>query len=799
MDGFQQDLAYALRQLRRSPGFTLMALLTLALGIGAATAIFTVTDSVILRPLPYPEPDRLVRIWETTPGGEDFSVSEPNFLDFRSQNRTLTELAALRETTVALTGDGSPERIEGVAASHALFEILGATPAVGRTFSEAEDAHGSGANVVVLSHALWSRRYGADPAVVGETIRLDGEPHHVVGVMREDFDFTGAELWLPLAADPASDRGDHWLRMVGRLRPGATIAEAEADLARISASFAEAHPHIAGWGVRIAGLTESMVGPEVRQTMFVLLGAVGFLLLMACGNLANLLFARATARETELGIRAALGAGRGRLARQLLTESLILAILGGGLGLLLATWAIDLLQLFQPASLPRVGEIGIDVRTVAFTSAVAVAASIAFGLAPALRASRIDVGTTLRGGSRAGSDHRHRTIRDGLVVSQIAVALVLLVGAGLMMKSLIELLRVDPGFTAEQVTAVPIVLPETDYGEPWRRGIFYEEVEARLASLPGVTAVGATVVDPFGGWNLMNNVTPESLADEVGTGGFMQAGWRTVTPGFFGAMGVPLISGRLFTDADPYDGPSIVVVTETLARRLWPGEDAVGKRLYWGGTDGTPRTVVGVVGDYRDVELAADPAPIMFLPHNQLPMPGMTLLIRSGGSAPAMAGPIREAIWSVDPNLPVPTVQPLERALAGASAGPRFRAILLGAFATAALLLAAIGIYGVTAFTVSQRTREIGVRVALGAAPSQVWGLVLRHGVGLAGAGVALGLIGAWVLTRYLESLLYQTQTTDPLTFIAVPIVLCAVAVLASWAPARRALRVDPMVAIRAD
>lgn len=798
MSELRQDLRYAFRQLRRNPAFTTMALLTLVVGIGATTAIFSVADAVILRPLPYSDPDRLVRIQETTPRGEPFSVSDANYLDFREQSRTFSEMAAYREAPVALTGDGQPERLAGVAATHTLFDLLGADPLLGRTFSEAEDSHGGGTAVAVLSHGLWQRRFGGDPAAVGRTATLDGQGFTIIGVMPPDFDFAGAEIWLPLAPDPNGDRGDHWLRMIGRLRSGATLAEAHADLSAVASRIGERHPHIAGWGVRLSSYADSVVLPEFRHTVFVLFGAVGFLLLMGCANIANLLFARANARETELGIRAALGAGRGRLARQLLTESIVLAAIGASLGLVAASWAIDVLKLVDPAGVPRLSEVGIDGRAVAFTSAVAVAASLGFGLAPAIRASRVNV-RRLNHGSRQGTSRRHRRIRDVLVVSQFAVALVLLVGAGLMIGSLSRLLRVDPGFSAEQVVAVPLQLPDSEYGEPWRRGVFYEEITARLEELPGVTAVGATVVEPFSGWNLMNDVTPERLVAQTGTSGYLQAAWRSVTPGFFAAMGTSLIAGRVFSAADPYDGPPVVVVTQTLANRLWPSDDAIGKRLYWGGVDGTPRTVIGVVGDYRDVRLDAEPAPVMFLPHSQLPMPGMTLLLRSARNVEALAGPIRDRIWSLDPNLPVPTVRPLEHSLAEATAGPRLRAILLGSFALAALLLAAIGIYGVMAFTVSQRTREIGVRMALGADPGNVWALVLGHGAALAAAGIAIGLAGALGLSRYLESLLFQIDPADPATFIAVPVILCGVALLAAWGPARRAVRVDPMVAIRAD
>jgi predicted permease len=792
------DFRHALRTLRASPAFMLVAVVTLALGIGATTAIFSVIDTVMLRPLPFADPARLVKVWETTPEGSNFSASDPNYLDFRSRNHTLEGVAAYKQAALNLSGSGEPTRLEGMAVTHSLFPLLGVAPAIGRTFLAEEDAPGRDTRVAVLSHSLWTARFGADPSVVGRVVTLDRQPYTVIGVMPDGFDFPKAEIWVPLAPDPGRDRDDHWLEMVGRLRPGATVQAAQQDLSALSRGIAVQHPEIAGWGVRVEPLSDSIVGPRFRQTMLVLLAGVGCLLLMACINLANLLFARATARETEIGVRAALGADRFRLVRQLLTESIVLALIGAGVGLLGARWALALLRSLAPAGVPRLDEIGLDGRMLAFTLALGLLTSVIFGLVPALRASRVELAETLRKGGRgAASGHRHT--RDALVVIQVALAMVLLIGAGLLMRSFLRLQGTDPGFDTQQLAAVSIQLDGATYAEPWQRNLFVNELIERIEAIPGVTAAGATGVDPLSGWNLVNDVTPAERAAEVGPSGYLRAGWRPVTPGFFGTMGIPLVQGRVFSDSDPWDGPKIVVISRTIAQQLWPGESAVGKQLFWGGIDGTPRTVIGVVGDIRDVDLEGTAPPLIFVPNQELTWPAITVVVRSAGNPAGIAAAVHKQIRALDPTMPVPEFLPLERTVVQAAAGPRFRSLLIGGFALIALLLAGVGVYGVTAFGVARRTREFGVRLALGASPAEVSRSVVRRGAALGAAGVALGILGAWWVTRFLGTLLYRVSPTDEVTFVAVALLLGGVALLASYLPARRATRVDPMVALRAE
>lgn len=796
--GVVQDFRFAVRLLVRSPVFTIVSVATLALGIGANAAMFGVINATILQPLPYGDAERLVYVREVTPGGHNFSASEPNYLDFRDGAAGLESLAAFRDETPTIVHGGEPQRVYGLAVTHDFFTTLGVAPALGRGFVAAETAPGADAAVVVLGHALWRQRFGGDLDIVGREIELEGRAHLVVGVMPPGFEFAGARLWTALAPDPSADRGNHWLGMVGKLAPGITAEAAHAELSAVASRIGQRHANLAGWGVRIEPLSHTVVKPQFRLTAYTLFAAVGFLLLLACANLAGLQIARSTRRTGELGIRAALGAERGRLVRQMLVESTLLAGFGVIAGLALAHFAIEALQSAGPDAVPRLDEIRLDGTVVAFTAAVGVAAVLLSGLLPALRASRPDVNEVLRQGGRAGLSRQQRRTGSTLVVAQVALAMILLVGAGLLMRSFLELRGSDPGFDPTSVLAVELQLGDR-YAEPWQRVAFFAELERSLEAQPGIRAVGATATQPFSGSNFMNDVTPVDRAAETDPSGFMQANWRAVTPGFFRAMGVPLMRGRTFDDSDHHDGPRQVVISETLAARLWPGEDAVGKALYWGGTSGSRLAVIGVVGDYQDVEFGAAPPPVMFLPHNQVPWPKMTLVVRTDAAADATAGVIRERIRELDDTLAVPAITSLRREMSAAVAGPRFRTVILGAFALVALTLAAVGIYGAVTLNVGQRQREIGLRIALGAEPGAVVRSLVAEGARLAAAGLFIGLAGALALSRLLEGLLYETPPLDPSVFATAATTLGAVALLATFAPANRARRIDPMQALREE
>jgi putative ABC transport system permease protein len=794
----RQDLGYALRQMWKAPVFTLIAVLTLALGIGATTAIFSVVDAVVLRPLPFPEPDRLMRLWEKNPQTDQFSVSDPNFLDWRQANRSFVDMAAIRFTTPSLVGDGEPVRLTAAAVTASLFPVLGAKPALGRTFLPEEDRPGGATQVAVLSHRLWQSRFGADPGIVGRSLRLEGRSYTVIGVMPAGFAFPAwAELWIPLAPDAAASRTDKWLDVVARLKPGVTVEQASADLDAVARRLVERYPDSnRDWGVRIVPFQEWMVGPQVTQTMLVLFSAVGLLLLMACVNVSNLLLARATIRGREMGLRSALGAGRARLIRQLLTESVLLAACGALAGLGVAHGAMRLLRAFGPADVPRLNEVSLDGRVLAFTLGTALVTGLLFGLAPALQASRTDLYALLQQGGRAALAAGRR-LRDALVVGELAMAMMLLIGAGLMIGSFLRLQRADTGFDPEGVLTVQLELPEQEYPQE-RRHLFFSAALARISGLPGVRAAGATNTAPFGSFQPTIEFVVEGR-EARGPEDFQSADWRSVTPGFFRALGIPLLRGRLLTEADRVGAQEVVVISQTMADRLWPGEDPVGRRIRWGGEDGGALTVVGVVGDVRDLDIAEDSRQILFLPYQQIPWPQMTLLIKTAGPQAGLAAAIRREIRTLDGSLPIPEVRPLRQSISDAVAAPRFRMLLFGIFAAVALVLATVGVYGVMMFTVAQRTREIGVRLALGARPWSVVRMVLRRGLLLTLLGVGLGWAGAFGLTRFLASLLYGTAPTDAATFAAVALLLAGVATAAGYLPARRAAAIDPRLAFSAD
>ncbi|HEX5474156.1 MAG TPA: ABC transporter permease [Vicinamibacterales bacterium] len=818
-----QDLTYALRAMRRRPLTAALAVLTLALGIGGATTVFSVVEAVILRPLPFRTPDRLVRIWELTRDGDRFSFSEPDYLDVRARTRVLQSIAAYRDVsaTAVLSGNGTPERIVAVPMTASLPDVLGVTASIGRMFTAAEGRPGS-ERPIVLSQGLWQRRFAAAPDIVGRLITLDGDPFQVTGVMPAGFDFPGgADAWVPLSPDPRHERDNKDLAVVGRLAPGATLAQLRSDLRDIARHIAQEHPRSnAGWSADAVLFLDWMVAPRFRDAVWVLFGAVSLLLLLACANVASLLVAKAAARRVEMRVRTALGAGRRRLIRQLLTESALLAALGTAFGTLLAFWAVDVVRALGSRQVPRLDGLRIDVAVLAFTCLAGAASCFVFGLVPALFASRVDLRSMDDGVRHSATGRR---LQDGLVVLEVALALVLLVSAGLMGTSFVRLMHVNPGFQAGHAIAVPIELAPTRYSDA-RVAPFFDEVLARVRALPGVVAAGFTSTNPFRQFGFSNSVTPAERAAEAPPSGLVQAGWRSVTPGFFETMRIPVLSGRSFTPADRDGAERVVIVSASLARRLWPGERAVGKRIFWGGTTGPTRAVVGVVGDIRDVKLDAAPAPMLFVPHAQVPLSSMTLVVR-GQAGPqgwlaslarvlphemcqrcqppligsALASEVRDVLRSVDPTLPAPAVYDIATSLAEGVSGYRFNLWLLGAFALIALVLATTGVYAVLAHAVAERRREMAVRLALGASGTRITRLLVGNGLALSAGGVALGVAVAAAITRVLSSQLYDVAPTDPLTFAAAACGLLAVATMACYLPARRAAATDPMAALRRE
>jgi putative ABC transport system permease protein len=803
MDGLIQDLRYGLRSLFRSPGVTLIAILTLGLGIGANSAIFSVVNTALLRPLPYPDPGRLMLVMESNPakGYQRFPLSPLNYVDYRDQNSVLERLCAFDGTSFILTGAGRPEKIQGARVSAGFFETLGIAPLNGRAFAADEDRPGPD-QVAILGHGLWQRRFGSDPGVLGRTVTLGGAAYTVVGVMPPGFAFPNrSEIWKPmaLADNEMQSRGSHYLLSIGRLRPGVSPERARADLEAIAARLQQRYPDTnTGWTARVEPLAERIIG-DARPTLLVLLAAVGFVLLIACANVASLLLARAAARRKEFAVRSALGAGRARLARQLITESLLLGLLGGGLGLLLALWGTDLLSAAAPPGIPRVREVGVDGRVILFTGGVALLTGLLFGLAPALQAARTDLNEALKEGARGdgGSPRRHRA-RALLVVAETALALVLLAGAGLMLRSLLRLQAIDPGFDPRHVLAVHVELPDARYPDERRRADFFRAALERLASLPGAQAAGAVFPLPMGGDRLIFSFgiegRPVAEADRP------SAGYYVVSPDYFRAMGIHLMSGRAFTERDREGAPRVAIINATMARQFWPGEDPVGRRIVIdNGPQDLWREIVGVVQDVKHTELEGDSVAQMYEPYPQAPLPLMTLTVRAAGAPEGLAEAARRAILALDKDQPVSRTATMDRLLAESIARPRYSLLLLGVFAGVALLLATVGIYGLLSHSVTQRTREIGIRMALGARRGQVLVLVIANGMRLALLGIGAGLLGAIALTRLMSSLLYRVSPTDPATLAAVALLLAGAALLACLVPARRATRVDPMGALRCE
>jgi putative ABC transport system permease protein len=795
----RQDLGYALRAMLKAPGFTAAVVLTLALGIGASSTMFSVVDAVLLRPFGFADPERLAVPAEFTPEGDrNPAASGWNFQEWRRQSRSFQSLAAYVDRERILTGAGEAEELNTRVTTGNFFAVLGQRPLLGRTYTEAEETE----RVAVLSHGLWQRRFGGDPAIVGRTLRMNDLDVRVVGVMGPDVASLGErpDLWAPMRLTPEM-RG-RFVRVVGRLRPGVSLEEARTEFATIARRLGEADPQLnKGWSTRVLSLREEVSG-EVRPALLVLLGAVGFLLLIACANVANLLLSRAAARRKEVAVRRALGATRGRLVRQLLTESLALSAIAGALGVAMAFAGTRLLVAYLPEdlALPRLDEVGVDLRIVAITAGVSLLVGILFGLAPALLGSSVGPGETLRDASRGSTAGRERgRVRAALVVAEVALALMLLAGAGLLARSFGNVMRVDTGLRTGHVLTLRIAARAERYQEPAAMVALSRELRGRLATVPGVRDVG--LIGPWlpltgakSGMPFQRDDRPPSPpGEEPG------ADIRIVDGDYHRAVGVPLRRGRAFEARDTESSPDVILVNDALAQRYFRGEDPVGKRITveWGDT--LRAEIVGVVGSVRELSPTQEPSPAIYIPFAKRPDDLFRVVVRTTGDPEALAGSVREIVRSIDPNLPVSEIRTLDDVASGAVARPRLYLLLLGVFAALALLLAAIGLYGVIAYSVAQRRAEIGVRVALGATGPAVQRLVVGEGMRLAALGLAVGLAGALLLTRLMRSLLFGVAPTDPLTLAATAALLAAVALAASWLPARRAAGTDPMIALRAE
>jgi putative ABC transport system permease protein len=797
-----KDLRFAIRMLAKNPGFAAVAVIALALGIGANTAIFTVVNAILLRPLPFKEPARLVMVYGKDPkiGQEKIPLSVADYLDWRAQNQTLETMAAFSTNRFNYTSGETPEQVQGAWVTADFFTALGARAEVGRVFQPDEDRPGT-EPVVVVSHGFWQRQLAARPDAVGQQINLNSRAFTVVGVMPAGFSYPDeAELWAAQKLNPPARRGPYFMWGLGRMRPGATVEQARAEMDTVARRIQqENHSTQNDWTYTAASLTEEIVG-DVRPALLVLLGAVVFVLLIASANVANLLLSRAAAREKEIAIRSALGATRGRVVRQLLTESLLLAFVGGVVGLLLALWGVDVLIALSPDNIPRLNEVGIDGAVLGFTLIVSLLSGVVFGLAPALYSSRLNLNESLKEGARGASEgFGRRRLRNALVVSEIALSLMLLIGAGLMIKSFVRLQSVNPGFNPENILTMQISLPGAKYSEPAKTSAFYKQLLARVESLPGVQSAGLAfslppnLLEVSDNYAVEEHPTPPGESDPVAPVNF-------VSTDFFKTMGIPLLGGRYFTDADNADSPDVVIISEAMAKRYFGNESPVGKRFKQGGLDRTANPwmqIVGVVGDVKYSGLDAKPEPAFYLPHQQVTLNSMYMVVRGASDPAGLAPAIRGEVWALDKDQPVARVRTMEELLYKSVAQPRFRTLLIVVFAAAALVLAAVGIYGVISYSVTQRTHEIGIRMALGARHVSILRMVVGHGLKLALAGTGIGLIGAYLTTRVLSSLLFGVSATDTVIFAGLSALLTGVVLVASYVPARRATKIDPIMALR--
>jgi putative ABC transport system permease protein len=811
MGTLMQDMRYGIRMLAKNPGFAFIAVLTLALGIGANTAIFSVVNAELLRPLPFRDSGRLVSVATANSRmhSSNGSTSYPDFMDWRSQNPVFEKMAAYTGATFTLTGQVNPAHLEGASVSSDTFDLLGVSPELGRTFQPGEDEPNH--HVVVISDRLWKQQFGGDPGIVGRTITLDNSGYTVVGVMPANFRYPlqrePAAIWSTLSPlNETTDnsppmvqhRGAHFLTCIARLKPGVTLAQAQAAMDVIASSLSKQYPDTNKYmSVHLSSEQERLTGP-IRPALLVMMIAVGLVLLIACVNVANLLLARATTRGREIAIRTAMGAGRIRVLRQLLTESLLLAIVAGIFGAALAVWGSDVLVRWSPENLPRVGEIHIDGWALAFTAGLSLLTGILFGLAPALQSTHSNIVEALKEGSLSMTAGRSRHgLRSSLVIVEMALALILLVSAGLLIRSLIRLQDVNPGFDPHKVMTASLDLPDAKYSDP-KKAEFFRELIPQLEAIPGVQSAAAVFPLPMSGDEIRTSFQiegrPVAKSDESHTS------IRAVTPNYFGTMRIPLLQGREFTERDDSKATKVLIVNQAFAQQFFPGENPIGKHILAGiANAGEPpmREIIGVVGNVKFEDLTTEFSPESYIPYGQLQFGSVTIVVRSSKDPEGLAKPIASVVQSLDKDLPTYSPKTVEQYLDGTIAVPRFNTFLLAIFAALAMILTAVGLYGVISYTVAQRTHEIGIRMALGAQPGDMMRLVVSQGMTLALFGVAVGLVAALGLTRFLSSLLFGVSSTDPVSFAAVVAMLFAVVLLACYIPARRAMRVDPMVALR--
>ena len=804
MESLFSDVRYALRNLLRRPGFTIIAVITLALGIGANTAIFSAINALLLKPLPFPELDRVVAVWDKLPshGVLHNEVTFANYLDLKAQNHSFEQLALYRWWSPNLTGVEPPERIQGFLVTPNFFDALAMKPIMGRTFVEEENQPGKDA-VAVITHNLWQRRFGGDPNILDKTITINTVVRKIVGVMPEHFNFPkGAEIYAPIAITPElmKSRGNHSYYIIGRLNRGTAIASAQADIDNIMARLEQEFPETnTGWGATAFPLVADTVR-TYDTALWIMMGAVGFVLLIACANVANLMLARASGRRKEIALRTALGASRWRIVRQLLTESVIVALIGGGFGVLIGFWGIDALRAGDPGEASKFAagwyQLGINAPVLLFTLGLSVVSGIVFGLAPALQASRTNLNDSLKEGGRQTSGSSHR-LRNSLVVFEFALSLVLLVGAGLLARSFLSLLKTNPGFNPDHLLTMNLTLPAAKYKDDPARAAFYNELIQRVKAYPGVESAAVVNFLPLGGSNSSDSYLVEG-EPEPPPGQENEGRYRVASPDYFRTMQISIVRGRGFTEQDKAGAPPVVIVNEAFVRKHWPQQDPIGHRIRFYGPPERAQwmQVVGVIADVKH-ELNLPVTPEYYLPYAQDPWSGMVLVAKTSGEPGALAGALRRQVLAIDKDQPVFDVKTMQEVRSISVAVYSFSSVMLGIFAVVALLLAAIGIYGVMAFAVAQRTQEIGIRIALGARSADVLKLVVTHGMKLALAGMVLGLAGSWALTRFMEKLLVGVQATDLLTFSVVSVCLLVAAFVACYLPARRATKVDPLVALR--